>query len=167
MDSYSQNKSGGISDIKLQNDEIARLRNQPSPQFTFSNKTAIAAGGYEVIDFSNINDQNAFSVYAPFDTLKAINSSTQSIYLYFGEQGNSYDLLPSNYANTYTKQDLGGGVVKVKIYNAGSGTVAIGSFIVTVWKVGATTNDVIQNVQNKFSRTFGVNSFRFSDLLRK
>lgn len=149
--------------VELMHDEIARVRNQPSPQFPYSNSGTISSGASLVISFINTNDPA--SQYAPFDTLKIVNSSTQPVYLYFGEIGSNYDLVPANYTATYNKQDMGGGVSKIKIYNAGTGDITAKQVLVTAWKVGTTPTDTIQGVQRGINRWFGANPFRWSNLL--
>lgn len=144
--------------VKLQANTIARFENRPSPMFPFSN-ASMSTGTYQVFDFTV--DNTSFSAYAPFTNLKVVNTSTQPIYVYFGEFGSYYDYIPASSQAVYEKQDMGGGLSSLKVYNAGSGTISAGQVLLTVYKEGKTPKDVVQDSTNWLDRfKTGFNKYR-------
>lgn len=148
---------------KLENNQIARSQNLPSPIFPFKNASAMTTGTYYVFDLTN--DTQQYSFYAPFTNVKIVNTSSQPIYIYFGEIGANYDFIPQNYSNTYTKQDLGGGVSAIKIYNAGSGTINANEIIVSVWNSGTTTEDIALDAQKGVNKIFPLKFNRYKSII--
>ena len=143
----------------LRNKEVARFTTQPSPLFPFSN-SALTSGSTQVFDLTE--EHQSYSAFVPFTNLKVVNSSTQPIYIYFGEGGSFYDLVPANTTNTYNAQDMGGGLASFKIYNAGTGTITAGQVLITVYKTGLTPTDAVQKVQNMFDKIpHSFNKFKF------
>ena len=84
--------------------------------------------------------------------MKLANISSNPVYIYFGEFGNFYDFIPNNTTNVYSKQDMGGGVAVVKIYNAGSTTINANEILMSVWNSGLTPTDAVQNIGELFNK---------------
>jgi hypothetical protein len=135
----------------LHNREVSRFTNQPSPMFPFSNNEMLTLT-YQVFDLTE--EHKAYSPFAPFTNLKVVNGSTQPIYIYFGEIGNYYDLIPANTTNIYNAQDMGGGLSCFKIYNAGTGTITAGQLLITAYKTGTTPTDAVMNFQSLMDKLF-------------
>lgn len=135
----------------IRNKEIARVESLPSPIFPFSN-SAILSGAYQIFDFTTENQ--VYGSFAPFTNLKIVNTSAQPLYIYFGQIGAYYDVVTGNTTNVYERQDMGGGVSSVKIYNAGTSTITAGQVLLSVWKAGATPTSAVQESQSWFSKLF-------------
>lgn len=134
----------------LKNKEIASLQSQASKIFPFKNNSEILSGETLVFDFTK--ESAEYSAFVPFQNLKISNISNQPIYLYFGDFGEFYDFVPNNTTNVYSKQDFGGGLAVLKIYNAGTGTINTKEILLSVWNSGLTPTDAIQNVGNLFNK---------------
>lgn len=143
----------------IQNSIIRRTSSQPSPLYPFQ-CIQLTAGSSQVFDFTTENQP--YSLYAPFTNLKVVNSSQQPIYVYFGEFGSVYDLVPANFTQVYNKTDMGGGVSTLKIVNQGSGTITAGQVFITAYKEGTTAEDAVQGVQNFFNRDLNLNPSKYA-----
>ena len=144
---------------QLHNLEVSRFQTKSSPIFPFVN-AQLLTGAYQVFDLTT--ESKPYSAYVPFTNLKVINTSSQPIYIYFGEIGSNYDVIPANYTNVYTKDDMGGGLATFKIYNAGNATIDASKIVFSVFKSGIKTDDVAQmafdklDVAPKFHRYRGL-----------
>lgn len=120
---------------------------EESPIFPFKN-SSLTAGSYELFDFET--DNTITQKYLPFTSMQIINNSNEEIYIYIN-QGSNAKAIPSGTIITFER-----GIIpalrSVKIYNAGSGTIAENEVEISVWKEGVTVDQAFKKMHRAFFR---------------
>ena len=140
--------------MALQNKKLAKKHDrvsyyreyEASPIFSFKNAPLTTLKSW-LLDFSL--DDTSTQKYLPFTTLQFTNNSDYDIYIYPNQDSTVGKVIPAGVTMTFDRKTIPA-TRTLKIYNAGTGTIAENEIEVAVWKDGVAIDNAFANMHKAF-----------------
>ena len=123
---------------------------EASPIYTFLNASLTTLKTW-LIDPATEN--KATQKHLPFNTMQVINNSSYDIYIYVN-QGKIAKVIPSGTIMTFTR-DTVPAIRNIKVYNAGTGTIAENEIEISLWKEGVTFDNAFARLHKALFKSLG------------